>query len=110
MKNKKALTLFATAITTVALVFGGATPANAVTNGGTINCPSNMHARVGFNSTYSGGIDWYTTSGVWFRSNTWGANSGRVTYRSYVSVRTGPVSWKIPAIYAHGDVSASCVV
>ena len=109
MKNHKARVILAVAATSLALVLSGATPASASVDNGSISCPSNMAARVSFTSTYSGAIDWYTTGGTWFRSNTWGANNGNVTYRTYVATRTGPVKWNIPNPYAHGDIYATCV-
>jgi len=96
MKSRKPLTFLVTAAASLALVIGGATPANAASALGSINCPSNMVAKVSFMTTTKAGvIQWYSKypDGN-LGQKSWAAGKARLL--TMYAPRGGTVYWSLP--------------
>jgi hypothetical protein len=114
MKVRKPIAVLATAAASLALIMGGAAPANAASALGSIQCPSNMVAKVSFiTSTKAGVVQWYSSyPNAPLGQNSWGA--GKARYHAVYAPRNGTIYWSLPrggtsATPAVTNIYATCV-
>ena len=96
MEVRKPIAVLVTAAASLALVIGGVTPANAAGALDSINCPSNMVAKVSFKTTTKAGvIQWYSKypDGNLGQSS-WSAGASRLLVK--YAPRGGTVYWSLP--------------
>jgi hypothetical protein len=88
-----------------ALVVGVALPANAYPQSGSINCPSNMVARLSLTTSQAGSIKWEKPMYNGYQpSDTWIATSYN-RYLVFYARANGPARWVTDSKFT---VTASC--